>query len=1299
MSFTIIGFRPYDAKQVITKMDLPDKNCFEYQTYHEGENKILKISVEKCTFPPSIEYSDICFSKVIDALLENSGITIIILTQLREYEYDYSQTKLLVELASLYKKLNKDERYAYSSLVTDPLHERYVRGSYAQFQRLITKRLKEDPFAAYVELKRLERAEKVKLEVIIEPRQITSQQKFMRVMTEVIMKIEQLPLIAMLMPHARDYQLNHREIYSNIFHPTTRPDFMYTKLVSEFPDGNLAESYNFGDRESDQDQCEVNIFTFDKDIKILYHLTPPEFKFDEEVYELLDDAKRIMSEHKPSREEFVDPQRMREVFFNIGKDLLSDLAEHKKMKLSEETVNQLARALLRYTVGFGLIELLLADPKVQDVNVNSPNGQLPVFIVHQDYGDCCTNIYPTRLEVDSWATKLRLISGRPLDEANPILDTELKVTGFSSRVAALTAPLSPTGLAFSFRRHRDYPWTFPLYLQPKIRMMNFLAAGLLSFLIDNNATILIAGTRSSGKSSLLGSVLVELMRKTRIITLEDSVTGDGEILVKINNKITKTKIGKLIDDRLNEKDKTATGHETAYNKEKFQVYSVNDQGKICWSKVNRFVRHEVKKDIYEIITRTGRIIKVTQDHSLFTLHNYELEPVEASKLSLNDFVAVPCCLSNNNKDIPKISLTDYLSSNQILRKGYVFDQNLISKLKVIRKRIYSLGKKKGYTKATLNRWIRLGIIPVEMLLELKISPHNSGQFRASKNSRGIPLELKLDKDFLSFLGLWAADGCYDTNSIIMAVGSIEEKDLVKKIAQRFKVETKIHSDNFSSMLNSTSLRAVMGEVLELKGDAYTKRVPSWVFNLSAEQIGWFLKGLFSGDGHAGKQEVILALASRGLLEDVQTLLLHFGIIFRIGAMNKDKTYPGRISCLESLNHFENSINFIQKEKQNRLNLLCSKISTHDSTNIIPLQKDVRKELHDLNLKYHYYLSDGNNIGKNKLRQILKANPAWLKNNLLRKKLELLAFSDIFWDKIRKIKKLPPQKIKVYDLSVPETEKFIVNNIIAHNTFELPQESLRALGYNLESLKVASALSAPGSEVDASIGIRSTLRLGDSAIFVGEVRSKEAVALFEAMRVGAAANVVAGTIHADSPYGVYDRVVNDIGVPKTSFKAIDIIVTVNPVISGLKKYKRILRITEVRKEWDDDPLKEGAFVDLMVYNPKTDELELTDDLINGNSDIIKRMAGKVKEFAGNWDAVWENVQLRADCKKAIVDLFNESEDSSLLEADFVVRANDMFHLIADRVKDKSGKMDSKRILFEYKAWLRKEAKKGKSVGED
>ena len=754
------------------------KACFEYETYHEGENKILRIYAEHCTFPPSIEYSTICMSKVIDILLQNRGITTIIISQLREYEYDAPQTALLTELAELYRKLTSHEREQYAQLIADPTTEQYIRGVYTQFQQLLGQQLKEDPLNAYKELKRLGRHQKVTYENTLDPRQAQSLQKFIEMVAEVVHKIGELQIIKLLLPHQKEYSLHDRRIYTTIFHPSTRPDFMYTRLQSEFPEGELLESYQFS---ADGDECQVNVFRFENDIKKMYHITPPEFRFEEQIYALLDDAKRIMAEHTPGREEFVNPERMREVFRNIGKDLLRDLATQRNLNLSEEKLSKVANALLRYTVGFGVVELLLSDPSIQDVNINSPNGSLPVFIVHEKYGDCYTNVYPTRLEVESWATKLRLLSGRPLDEANPILDTELNVEGFSSRVAAITAPLNPSGLAFSFRRHRDNPWTFPLYMQENVNYMNATAAGLLSFLIDNSATILIAGTRSSGKTSLLGSVLVEIMRTTRLLTVED-------------------------------------------------------------------------------------------------------------------------------------------------------------------------------------------------------------------------------------------------------------------------------------------------------------------------------------------------------------------------------------------------------------------------------------------------------------------------------------------------------------------------------TFELPQESLRALGYNIESLKVASALSSPGSEVEASIGIRSTLRLGDSALIVGEVRSSEAKSLFEAMRVGAAANVVAGTIHADSPYGVFDRVVNDIGVPKTSFKAIDIIIVTNPVISGLRKMKRVLKITEVRKEWENDPLEEGAFVDLMVYNPHTDQLEITDDLRNGNSMILKRMAGRIKEFAGNWDAIWENIELRANCKQVLVDVAKEHNTATLLEAQSVINANDQFHIISDSVMQQKGKIVPQDVLFQFTQWVKQEVKK-------
>ena len=118
---------------------------------------------------------------------------------------------------------------------------------------------------------------------------------------------------------------------------------------------------------------------------------------------------------------------------------------------------------------------------------------------------------------------------------------------------------------------------------------------------------------------------------------------------------------------------------------------------------------------------------------------------------------------------------------------------------------------------------------------------------------------------------------------------------------------------------------------------------------------------------------------------------------------------------------------------------------------------------------------------------------------------------------------------------------------------------------------------------------------------------------------------------------------------------------------------------------------------MKYNSKTDQLEPTDELINGDSDILKAIAGNVKEWAGNWDAVWANVMLRANLKEELVKTAEEEGNLDLLEAKFVIRCNDRFHKICDKVKDKTGKLDSDRILFEWKEWLKKEIKKQRNSG--
>lgn len=194
-----------------------------------------------------------------------------------------------------------------------------------------------------------------------------------------------------------------------------------------------------------------------------------------------------------------------------------------------------------------------------------------------------------------------------------------------------------------------------------------------------------------------------------------------------------------------------------------------------------------------------------------------------------------------------------------------------------------------------------------------------------------------------------------------------------------------------------------------------------------------------------------------------------------------------------------------------------------------------------------------------------------------------------------------------------------------------------------------------------------------------------------MRVGALANVVAGTIHGDSPYGIFDRVVNDLDVPATSFKATDIIVIANPVKSadGLHSVKRVMSITEVRKHWGKDPLEEAGFVDLMRYNVEKDELEPTQELINGDSEIIKAIAGNVKGWAGNWDAVYDNILLRGKIKQKIVEMSEKLGRPELLESKFNALSNNAFHALCEKLKDDKGMIDNERVFDAWKQWMLEE----------
>ena len=140
------------------------KKPFSYDILREGEETILLIDLEQYSGVPSLEDDPVCMSRAVDILAEAGVVTKIVFAQKRNYEYDYSQTLIMQEIAKLYLQLTKKrEVVGYTSLLADPKCAKYAAHWHAGIQKITADMLKRDPIGAYVELKRLMRDPEVQI--------------------------------------------------------------------------------------------------------------------------------------------------------------------------------------------------------------------------------------------------------------------------------------------------------------------------------------------------------------------------------------------------------------------------------------------------------------------------------------------------------------------------------------------------------------------------------------------------------------------------------------------------------------------------------------------------------------------------------------------------------------------------------------------------------------------------------------------------------------------------------------------------------------------------------------------------------------------------------------------------------------------------------------------------------------------------------------------------------------------------------------------------------------------------------
>jgi len=253
-------------------------------------------------------------------------------------------------------------------------------------------------------------------------------------------------------------------------------------------------------------------------------------------------------------------------------------------------------------------------------------------------------------------------------------------------------------------------------------------------------------------------------------------------------------------------------------------------------------------------------------------------------------------------------------------------------------------------------------------------------------------------------GAFVAEGSLSKNRVEFVLGG-DELEFSNKIEQlvkeEFSVEPTIRSQNGKDVrilrYYSKNLQKVFSEVV----DCDKFRVPTDILSSDNDVASSFLRGLFEGDGSVGSshhrqreingneyereqlnRRVRLKAGGgrRNLLQEVQTLLMRFGISSRVrsddyydGRYDKDYTHNQLMIGAEiNLKNYRDEIGFVSDFKSGRLDKIC----------------------------------DYKRAGKRELPE---------------------------YDEVVSVERIEDESVKVYDVEVPETETFIANGIVSHNT--------------------------------------------------------------------------------------------------------------------------------------------------------------------------------------------------------------------------------------------------------------------------
>ena len=216
-------------------------SLYNYEVQKEGSEDILYINYLGAPYVPSLSDFPEVMERTIDSLIENSNVSRIIFVQQKNYNYDFDETSMLLEIAQLYVYFIRQEKILSREKLIINQEQLFSKRYNEIFYFLFL--LKQDPIAAHSELKRLIVEVNIALRKTNESFKI-DQKGYLSFLEKIFTLLEKTALIQKAYPYLKNYRKGSREIYKNIFKPDVIPNFTFTRLVSNLPeDSEIIDQY------------------------------------------------------------------------------------------------------------------------------------------------------------------------------------------------------------------------------------------------------------------------------------------------------------------------------------------------------------------------------------------------------------------------------------------------------------------------------------------------------------------------------------------------------------------------------------------------------------------------------------------------------------------------------------------------------------------------------------------------------------------------------------------------------------------------------------------------------------------------------------------------------------------------------------------------------------------------------------------------------------------------------------------------------------------------------------------------